>query len=132
MIPVVVYQVTCKCLDTFTFLTLYFTEQLIYEGFKTKQVYASLIEQKQILTNRLKQINTLGDCYKQRAARLEEHVYPKATLIHSSIIRFLHVVVLFLIYSQSYRCEYIQNRSARLWMRIGSISMPWSKQNGSL
>lgn len=62
-----------KHVDTFSFLTIFF-KQLIYESFKTKQVYASLIEQKQILTNRLKQINTLGDCFKQRAARLEEYV----------------------------------------------------------
>jgi E3 ubiquitin-protein ligase BRE1 len=65
-----------KHVDVFSFLTISL-KQLIYESFKTKQVYASLIEQKQILTNRLKQINTLGDCFKQRAARLEEHVCPK-------------------------------------------------------
>ncbi|MCO5583634.1 hypothetical protein L7F22_037547 [Adiantum nelumboides] len=46
--------------------------KLIFEGFKTKQVHASLVEEKQSLTNQLRHINSLGECYKLRAARLEE------------------------------------------------------------
>lgn len=46
--------------------------KLIFEGFKTKQVHASLVEEKQSLTNQLKHLTSLGECYKQRAARLEE------------------------------------------------------------
>ncbi|MCO5560588.1 hypothetical protein L7F22_014203 [Adiantum nelumboides] len=46
--------------------------KLIFEGFKTKQVHASLVEEKQSLTTQLRHINSLGECYKMRAARLEE------------------------------------------------------------
>ncbi|KAI5061234.1 hypothetical protein GOP47_0023739 [Adiantum capillus-veneris] len=46
--------------------------KLIFEGFKTKQVHASLVEEKQSLTNQLRHLNSLGECYKLRAARLEE------------------------------------------------------------
>lgn len=46
--------------------------KLIFESFKAKQVHASLIEEKQGLVNRLQHVNNLGECYKQRAARLEE------------------------------------------------------------
>eukprot|EP00250_Pteridium_aquilinum_P020691 c24909_g1_i1 orf=473-2089(-) len=46
--------------------------KLIFESFKTKQVHATLVEEKQSLTSQFKHINSLGECYKQRAARLEE------------------------------------------------------------
>lgn len=48
--------------------------KLISESFKAKQFHVSILEEKQGLANRLQHVNSLGECYKQRAARLEEQV----------------------------------------------------------
>eukprot|EP00249_Psilotum_nudum_P020098 c27565_g1_i1 orf=1014-3680(-) len=46
--------------------------KLVSENIKTKQLQTSLVEEKQDLMNRIHHANLLGDCYKQRVARLEE------------------------------------------------------------